>query len=575
MTVMSAQTTAKGWPAWAAEMAALYESHAASQFVLHGNVEDLLPMGGRPERSLAPLRSFLIESVMPGFEVVLSYDVGNGVRVERGGALLQEWPALRDAPDWPRSARGAVERLTHYFRYAANLARLGQARRQVGLVVWAAHLLAPAEAGSHPETGAVALLLREWAGEELTETLPLATCLVCENLHDLHPMVWGNPRVAVLRVPLPGVDEMTSVLRRASGGQAQAMRVFAGREAALAEGLRGMSFRAVERLLRRHEHRGEAIDEAAVAAVRKANVERECRDLIEFVAPTRDLGAVLGLDGVKAWLRQDLALWRDGDLEALPMGYLLCGPVGTGKTFLVECLAGEAGVPVVKIRNFRDRWVGSTESNLERIFRLLPALGRCYVFIDEADQALGRRDGSGQDSGVSGRVYAMMAKEMSNPANRGRVVWVLASSRPDLIEVDLKRPGRIDVRLPLFPCATRAEGWELLRGLAARRGLEVDEATGREIEAVVPEWLTPGTAEALAVKAYRLGRTRKLGAGEALREAVADHQAPVPREVLERQVRLAVGEATDLSLVPEAFRAFHEGGRGGGARAMVGSRGDP
>ncbi len=52
---------------------------------------------------------------------------------------------------------------------------------------------------------------------------------------------------------------------------------------------------------------------------------------------------------------------------------------------------------MVKLKNFRDRWVGSTESNLERIFRLLRALGRCYVFIDEADQMLGKRE-SGGDS---------------------------------------------------------------------------------------------------------------------------------------------------------------------------------
>ena len=67
-----------------------------------------------------------------------------------------------------------------------------------------------------------------------------------------------------------------------------------------------------------------------------------------------------------------------------------------------KCLAGEAGVPVVKFKNFRDKWVGSTEGNLEKIFRLLQALGRCVVFIDEADQALGRRGGGDDSSGVSG-----------------------------------------------------------------------------------------------------------------------------------------------------------------------------
>ena len=161
------------------------------------------------------------------------------------------------------------------------------------------------------------------------------------------------------------------------------------------------------------------------------------------------------------------------------MGYLLCGPVGTGKTFLVECLAGEAGVPVVKLKNFRDRWVGSTEGNLEKIFRLLRALGRCIVFIDEADQSLGRRDSGSGDSGLSGRLYSMIAQEMADTANRGRVLWMLASSRPDLIEVDLKRPGRVDVKVPLLPTSTQAESAALVGALAKRYGSRSTERISR------------------------------------------------------------------------------------------------
>jgi SpoVK/Ycf46/Vps4 family AAA+-type ATPase len=119
----------------------------------------------------------------------------------------------------------------------------------------------------------------------------------------------------------------------------------------------------------------------------------------------------LGPGSIKAWLRQDIELWRKNDLAALPKGYLLCGPVGTGKTYLVECLAGEAGVPVVKMKNLRDKWVGSSEGNLEKIFRLIHALGRRYIFIDGADQSLGRRDASSGDSGVSGCLYSMLAEE--------------------------------------------------------------------------------------------------------------------------------------------------------------------
>ena len=139
-------------------------------------------------------------------------------------------------------------------------------------------------------------------------------------------------------------------------------------------------------------------------------------DLIEFVESHAGRWRTVHSQDrlARVVLREDLALWRAGGFQrALPMGYLICGPVGTGKTFLVECLAGEAGIPVVKIKNFRDKWVGSTEGNLEKIFRLLQGLGRCFVFIDEADQALGKRDTGSNDGGLSGRVYSMFAKEMS------------------------------------------------------------------------------------------------------------------------------------------------------------------
>ena len=162
--------------------------------------------------------------------------------------------------------------------------------------------------------------------------------------------------------------------------------------------------------------------------------------------------------------------------------------------------------------------MGSTEGNLERIFRLLRALGRCYVFIDEADQALGKRE-SGGDSGVSGRVYSMIAEEMGSPRNRGRIFWVLASSRPDLIEVDLKRPGRVDVKIPLLPTATAEESFELIRFLCRSRGVEIGEDRFPEVAAVVPVLLTPGAAETIAVKTYRLMRTKVIEPGAALANA--------------------------------------------------------
>jgi hypothetical protein len=148
----------------------------------------------------------------------------------------------------------------------------------------------------------------------------------------------------------------------------------------------------------------------------------------------------------------------------------------------------------------------------------------------------------------------MIAEEMSDTDNRGRILWVLASSRPDLIEVDIKRPGRIDVKIPLFPTLEPREGFALLRALCTRMGLVIPEECYPGLESRIPEMLTPGAAEALAVKAYRLSRTKGLGPVEALEACLVGYQLPVPRDVMEFQIGLAVREASDLDFVPERLR---------------------
>jgi SpoVK/Ycf46/Vps4 family AAA+-type ATPase len=148
----------------------------------------------------------------------------------------------------------------------------------------------------------------------------------------------------------------------------------------------------------------------------------------------------------------------------------------------------------------------------------------------------------------------MIAEEMGSSRNRGKIIWVLASSRPDLIEVDLKRPGRIDTKIPLFPTTTARESLNLLAALLRRHNLHVAEDETRELESSIPTLLTPGAAEALAVKIYRLARTTGRPPRDVIRESLSDYQNPVPLDVLEIQIRIAAREASDLEFVPPCFR---------------------
>lgn len=541
-------------PAWARTVADLYESNAASQFVIFGNINDRMVLPATAPR-LGALPDFLLGSLLSRFDVVLSYDLGNGIRIEKGAETFSKWPYFQESQkDW-KAPRPAVETLTRYFRYCANLTRLNQPAVQLGCIIKNADLLVPAlQGGLDYDLNALASLIRDWSNETLLAGHALATFLLTENLNDLHPLIVNNPRVARIRVDLPSAAELSDGFRVLAPSFPVSLSAMAADLPALAEQLAGTTLGALESVIKTKEHRKEPLGAADLTKLKKELVEKDTSGLIEFVETPRTLNDLYGLDKIKAWFRQDIDLWKKNDTAALPKGYLLCGPVGTGKTFLVECLAGEASVPIVKMKNFRDKWVGSSEGNLEKIFRLIHALGRCYVFIDEADQTLGRREANSGDSGVGGRIYSMLAEEMGNSASRGKVIWVLASSRPDLIEVDLKRPGRVDVKIPLFPTATPREGFDLLKMLGAKRSLNIPDTVFPSLESSIPPLLTPGAAEALVMKVYRQVRTSSTPLDTVLRDCLAEYQNPISPEVMQFQIQLAVSEASALEFVPAIFR---------------------
>src|SRR5215210_3552747 len=201
-------------PTWATKLVAQYQSHAASQFLLYGNVNDrFLIDSSTGGKTLGSLYEFLTRVILPRFDVVLSYDLGNGVRIEKGGEIVQKWPGYRETPELPRAPRQATEWLTRFFRYASNLARLGQDSYQVGFLMKAAHLVAPALPGAlNYDLSALALLMRDWAADDALTRHALATFLVAENLNDLHPLLVNHPRAAAIEIPLPTTGELRDAL---------------------------------------------------------------------------------------------------------------------------------------------------------------------------------------------------------------------------------------------------------------------------------------------------------------------------------------------------------------------------
>jgi SpoVK/Ycf46/Vps4 family AAA+-type ATPase len=243
------------------------------------------------------------------------------------------------------------------------------------------------------------------------------------------------------------------------------------------------------------------------------------------------------------------------------MGYLICGPVGSAKTFLVECFSAELGFPCVKLKNFRSMWVGSTEANLERILKILASLTPVGVMVDEADAALGHREQAG-DSGTQARVFGAIASFMADTRNRGKVVWFLITARPDLLTVDLKRQGRAEEHIPLFYPETVAEIDEIYRVLKRKLRLatDVDSLAG-----VVPDerllGLSGADLEAILVRAILEAESdeRSSVTADDLARAFADFLPATSAKERELQILCAVAESTSRELLPPAFRDADRG----------------
>jgi SpoVK/Ycf46/Vps4 family AAA+-type ATPase len=289
-------------------------------------------------------------------------------------------------------------------------------------------------------------------------------------------------------------------------------------------------------------------------------IEAEGGGLLEFVQTKFHLGMVAGHEAAKQKLRDVAAALRAGRADAVPMGYIICGPVGTGKTFLTTCFAGEVGVPAVTLKNFRSMWQGQTEGNLERVLHLLKAMSPIIVVVDEADAQLGDRSNSG-DSGVNNRVFAQIAQFMGNTEHRGKVIWFLLTCRPDLLPVDLKRQGRAEEHIALFYPDSKDERLAILRAMQkkTKTTLSSDEAEQHFLENA--DSLSGADMEAILVRA----RMRSALAGrevidvEDLKLAVADFIPPSYPVEIELQNLVAVLECTSRSLLPEKYRVMDRG----------------
>jgi SpoVK/Ycf46/Vps4 family AAA+-type ATPase len=535
-------------PRWAGELVRKYYAGEASHFLLHHNIHDLIPANG----TYVSLLTFLQRTLLGNKNVVV-YNRSEGITFGSADVERQFLTHVRVAD--PLLGREAVRALPREPNRALPLIeRYLFHGDQVAVILTFLETLVPAGEIGHlsSEDRHALVTLQRWITSARLLHSDNIVILIAESLADVNARLRQNSRLVTIEIPYPDDAERLDFIRHFRAHHPQLRMEMDERQLAhLTSGLNRVHLNA---LLRSAHLDPRGLTFEAVRLKKKEIIESECFGLIEFVTPEHGLESVGGMKSAKEVLRGIAETIRQGRWEEAPMGILISGPVGTGKTFLAECFARDCGLNVVEFKNFREKWVGSTEANLEKILRLLRTLAPIVVLIDEADAALGTRRTEG-DSGVSARVFSRIASAMGDTRYRGRILWILMTCRPDRLPIDLKRQGRCEEHISLFYPQSEEERLEIVQAMvrknAIRHAIEDWSPITRH-----PQDLSGADIESMLIRARRLARQaqRDVVLPEDL-ERVAREFIPARDELaLEYQTLVAIREATSREMIPPKYR---------------------
>jgi hypothetical protein len=261
---------------------------------------------------------------------------------------------------------------------------------------------------------------------------------LADSRSNIHHKISRLPNVLSIDIPLPDLSERSLFIESFSA----ATKLVINKEK-MAEQTAGLSLHAIRQLLCSGDFSAENI----AIKVEEYMTSQLGEGVVEFKRPTHTMESVVGNSLVKKFLTNELIpSFKASGKEAIS-GAAVSGPIGGGKTYICEAVASELGIPVIVLKNIRSKWFGETDQIFERLRRLLESFYKIVIFVDEADTMFGDiQSEHDTEKRLTGKIQAMM----SDPLLKGRVIWFLMTARIHRLSPDIRRPGRIDLILPIL-----------------------------------------------------------------------------------------------------------------------------
>jgi ATPase family associated with various cellular activities (AAA) len=552
------------------QLARIINSGQSRSVVLSGNIYDLYFDG----KQYVPLLPFLLTKSQVTGIIQVVYEQNGPVRVSDTDRvkLREAWTAWKNGvavdaigmkeilPDgskfelrrkeFDQHLRDALGNATLALEFLRQLTICSRAVLKENLLIFieAADMLLPSGDGDVAKMNDAQLrriaIVTDWFSEPEFFSGRDTVCLIAESRSLIHPRIARLPQILVVEIPSPDTEKRLHYIKFNSS-QYTSTESQAAIDV-LGESTAGLSLHAVRQLLLASEYSKQQVHRNDVVVQVEQFIQGQLgEDVVEFKKPQQTLKDVIGFSRLKEFLNTYLIpRMKLSDDRALP-GAAIAGPIGGGKTFIFEAVAAELDMPVLVLKNIRSQWFGQTDVIFERLRRVLEALEKVVIFVDEADTQFG---GVGEgahetERRLTGKIQGMM----SDTRLRGKVIWLLMTARIHLLSPDIRRPGRVgDLIIPVLD-PTGEDRREFIRWMLKPTNMVTDSLV---------DWLdTEGLSPDYSSAAYAALRSQFKALPpkneEELKGIVKDFLQPAIQQTRRYQTLQALINCTRRSLLPD------------------------
>jgi SpoVK/Ycf46/Vps4 family AAA+-type ATPase len=408
--------------------------------------------------------------------------------------------------------------------------------------------------------------------------------LVTQNLVDVHSALLENADMLTIQAPFPAYEERLAFINHLMNlpirEKPSDSRRFSAR-LRLADGLSkeqlaretvGLNLFGIHDIALQAEETRQPITRELAQAYRRESVAHYSRGLLELITSPYSIEVVGGLEHVVNSLSDIVAAMREGDLKRIPRGILFLGQPGSGKTLTAELLGRYSEMAVVRLRGAREAMGGDGMTpvgyrrNLSLALHFIRAVTPVIVFIDNIELAGASHSGAGRE-GSNSALPVELLNMMGDAALHGKVLWIGASNRPDLIDPAFRKRGLFDEKL-VFLHPTQPERADILGKLFKKHQIAIENINLSKVAGEeYTKGLSGGDLERIVRRSYSIARrnNRNAVAEADLIQAVTDYVPEYSPEMNEFTGLLALREANSRSMIPKQpppeFQGYLENNR--------------